>query len=164
MAAILRLCVCISGVILSSAARERSRTLSTDPFDLVDEGMALAQGGNLAAAASMLQRALDFGASFTSQQRAQVQFNLALVYQNGGHLDRAMEGFEAAARASDMEDAWVKAAWCAREMGNAPLAGGYLKNAVRAGGGKNPQTLGYYGDILNNLKVSRRQEVFARFA
>lgn len=141
--------------VLVAARRAGKAVLSTDPYELVESGMSLAQSGDLASAAAALQRALDYGDSLSPQHRAQVQFNLALVYQNAGQLELSLHWYDAAARASDMEDAWVKAAWCAREMGNAPLAGGYLKNAVRSGGGKNPQTLGYYGDILNNLKVSR---------
>lgn len=141
---------------LAAAAKRGSRNpaASTDPFELVEHGMAAAQAGDLASAAAALQRALAHGGELAPDQRAQVQFNLALVHQNAGHIQLALEGYDAAARASDMEDAWVKAAWCARELGNAPLAGGYLQNAVRAGGGKNPKTLGYYGDVLNNLKVA----------
>jgi tetratricopeptide (TPR) repeat protein len=138
----------LAGLLLAFA-----RGASHDPYDLVESGMELAQRGDLGAAISALELALNIGRTvFRTQEQAQVMFNLALVHQNAGHLQAALEIYDSAAQLSpDLEDAWVKAAWCARELGSLGLAGGYLKNAVKASRGQNPRTLGYYGDVLNNL-------------
>jgi tetratricopeptide (TPR) repeat protein len=126
----------------------------TDPYDCVEAGEAAGEAGDVAGAVAAFRAALAFPPSaLPREHRAQVHFNLGYALTQGGDLVAALAAFEAAlALAPGLVPALVKAAFCAKQLGQPGLAAGYLRRAVDLTGGRDPELWSYLGDTLNNLK------------
>ena len=126
-----------------------------DAYDVLDAGSSAAERGDVRAAVAAFERVLTTPALRQQLPRghlAQVHYNLGYALQQGGRCGDALPQYDAAlGLAPSMSDAYLKAGWCAKEMGDGLRAVGYLQRAAAASPG-DAQTHLHLGDLLNNVK------------
>lgn len=129
--------------------------LCNDPYDCIELGEKFGDEGDHRGAERAFKAALAYD-SLPREHKSQVLYNLGYTLLQAGHLADALGSFESSLKLSpSFMPALLKAGFCAKQIGQLGVAAGYLKRALDASGGRDPQTWSHYGDVLNNLKRFR---------
>lgn len=127
-----------------------------DVFTLVERAQQAADAKQYGTAAELYAAALQHPTArrqLSQLQTAQVKFNRGMALLHDGALEAAQGVFlEAATAEPKLEQAWVKAAWVAKQRGQLQQCAGYLSRAIAAAPVPRPETLGYFAEALNALK------------